>query len=152
MQQYKMPPKSHSLDALLNSSSQLKQLASIARQLQRLREQVRGQLPPNLVGHFLGAQYRDGTLVIYMDSSASATLLRYQQRELAYRLAAALLPSTHIKIQVAHPPAVAVASKPAVRSLPAAARAMLESAAAGLEDGPLSRSLRRLARRRNPRQ
>lgn len=147
----KTPSKSHSLDALLDSSAQLKQMTAVARQLQRLREQVRGQLPPNLVGHFLGAQWQDGTLIIYMDSSASATLLRYQQRELIYRLATVHLPANHIKIQVAHPPAAA-SPKQAARSLPEAVCTLLESTAAGLENGPLSRSLRHLARRHSQRQ
>lgn len=148
----KMPSKSHSLDALLDSNAQLKQLTAVTRQLQRLREQVRGQLPPNLVGHFLGAQWQDGTLVIYMDSSASATLLRYQQRELVYRLATVHLPANHIKIQVAHPPAVVVSPKRAARSLSTAVRTILESTAADLEEGPLSRSLRHLARHHSRRQ
>lgn len=141
-----MPRKTHSLDALLGSSPQLKQLTAAARQLQRLREQIRGQLPSNLLSHFVGAQWQGNTLVIFMDSSASATLLRYQQRELTYRLATVHLTANHIKIQVALPPATATPKKPA-RSLPPAICSMLESTAAGLEDGALSRSLRQLARR-----
>jgi len=147
----KTPSKSHSLEVLLASNSQLKQLTTVARQLQRLREQVRGQLPPNLVGHFLGAQWHDRTLVIYMDSSASATLLRYQQRELAYRLATVHLPANHIKVQVAQPPVMNASAEQTAKTLPPAVRAMLESAAAALDDGLLSLSLRHLARRHGPR-
>lgn len=140
-------PKSRSLDALLaEGGSRLRLLAAEAARLNTLGDQVRRQLPAALQPHCLGAELETGTLVIYMDSPATAAPIRYQQRELLAKFAAVNLICTALRVQVLPEPPVAPAPKPAVRTLPDPVRQILESTAAGLDEGPLSRALLRLAR------
>jgi hypothetical protein len=143
--------KSHSLKALLNGNAVLKHLTASARQMQQLHDRVCLRLPSSLSGHCLGVRQQADTLVIYMDSAASATLLRYQQRQLMSQLASVLPSCNHIKVQVLPESPPARTSKPVAHVLPETVRAMLESTAAELEDGQLRRSLRNLARGRNHR-
>ena len=144
-------PKSHSLDTLLTqSSTQLKLLTAEAQRLIHMRDRVRRQLPPALASHCLGAELEAGTLVIYMDSAATATPVRYQQRELLEKLAAYDLRCSAIKVQILPEPPLPPVIKPVPRILSDAVRQILENTAAGLDEGPLSRSLRRLARGRTP--
>ena len=146
-----MQLKSHSLKALLNGNAVLNNLAATARQMQQLHERVCRQLPSSLSGHCLGVRQQADTLVIYMDSAASATLLRYQQRQLMSQLAPVLPSCSHIKVQVLPQSAPSAVTKPVSHVLPETVRAMLESTAAELEDGQLRRSLRNLARDRSHR-
>ncbi|MGH8398071.1 MAG: DciA family protein [Gammaproteobacteria bacterium] len=145
-------PKSHSLDALLTGSSQLKFLTAQARQLTRLRDKLRRQLPPALASHCLGAELEAGTLVIYMDSAAAAMPVRYQQRELIHKLAGDHLSCTAIKVQILPEPPLAPEAKPVRPALSDPVRQILENTAANLEEGRLSDSLKRLARGRTSRQ
>ncbi len=148
-------PQSHSLGALLNqqSNSPLKLLTAEAHRLNQLREQICRRLPPALAPHCLGGERETetGTLVIYMDSAATAMPVRYQQQQLLQRLAADNLRCTAVKVKILPEPPLPPGPKPSPRTLPDAVRQILENTAAGLEDGPLSRSLRRLARNRAPR-
>ena len=146
-----MLSKSHSLKALLNGNAALKHLSAGARQMQQLHEQVCQQLPSSLRGHCLGVRRQAETLVIYMDSAASATLLRYRQLQLVSQLAALLAPCDRIKVQVLPETAPTQTPKSTAHVLPETVRAILESTAAELEDGQLRRSLRNLARGRNHR-
>ncbi len=145
-------PKSRSLDTLLTGGSQLKRLTAEARRLARLRDKLRRQLPTMLASHCLGAELEAGTLIIYMDSAAAAVPVRYQQRELLDKLAGDHLLCTAIKVQILPEPPLAPKAKPAKQALSDPVRQILENTAAGLEDGPLSNSLRRLARGRTSRQ
>jgi hypothetical protein len=145
-------PNLHSLNALLASdASQLKQLTVEARQLIQLRDAVRGQLPLTLAPHCLGAQLDAGTIIIYMDSAATATPVRYQQRELLGKLAVDGLSCSAIKVQVLPDPPSAPVPKAPARTLSDAVRQILETTAAQLAEGSLKNSLQRLARNRNPR-
>lgn len=141
--------KSHSLEALLNGNAGLKHLTAAARELQQLHLQVCQQLPPSLSSHCLGVERQADTLFIYMDNAASATLLRYQQDRLLSQFSARRLTCKHIKVQVLPEPVSPPAPQSLSRSLPETVRSMLESTAAGLEDGRLRRSLQNLARGRN---
>lgn len=147
-----MRKKSHSLKALLNGNAGLKHLTAAASQMQQLHVQVCRQLPASLSNHCLGVQQQGDTLIIYMDNAASATLLRYQQRGLLSQPAILRLACKRIKVRVLPQPVLPPTPKSVSHAFPEAVRSMLERAAAGLEDGPLSRALRNLARGRNQRQ
>jgi len=145
-------PKFHSLNSLLTSNgSQLKLLTVEAQQLIRLRDIVRRQLPSALVPHCLGAQLEAGTLVIYMDSAATATPVRYQQRDLLDKFVADDLHCLSLKVQVLPDPPIPPTPKAAAHMLSNAVRQILETTAAELAEGSLKHSLQRLARNRNPR-
>jgi hypothetical protein len=145
-------PKFHSLNSLLTSdASQLKLLTAEARQLIQLRDAVRGQLSPQLASHCLGACLEAGILVIYMDSAAAATPIRYQRHELMDKLSTAGLRCQALKIQILPDPPVTPAPKAAAHKLSDTVCRILESTAAQLSEGPLKHSLQRLARNRDPR-
>jgi hypothetical protein len=145
-------PNLHTLNSLLTGSdSQIKRLTREAQHLIGLRDAVRRQLPPALCHHCLGAQLEASTLVIYMDSAATATPVRYQQRELLGKLAVDGLSCSSLKVQVLPDPPSAPVPKAPTRTLSDAVRQILETTAAQLAEGSLKNSLQRLARNRNPR-
>ena len=144
-----MQAKSQSLKALLSGSTELRQLTATARELQQLHVTVCRLLPDSLRGHCLGVAQQADTLIIYMDNAAHVMLLRYQQRQLLSQLAARRLSCKHLKARILPPAVTSPVPKRVSRSLPESVRAMLQSTAAALEDGALSRSLRNLARRRS---
>ena len=119
-----------------------------ARRIMQLRDTLRRYLPPSLTAHFLGADMDGHILIMYMDSSASATTVRYRQREL---LAATGLRCTELQVRVMPEPSSAPAAPRLPRQLSDAVRRVLESTADGIGEGPLARSLRRLARGPAPR-
>ncbi len=145
-------PNLRSIKALLTSKgSQLNPLTAEAQQLIQLRDTVRRQLSSALAPHCSGAQLDAGTLVIYMDSAASATPVRYQQRELLSIFIAEGLRCTSIKVQVLPTPQASPMPKAPTHTLSETARQILESTAEHLADGRLKDSLQRLARNRDPR-
>lgn len=146
-----MQPKSQSLKALLSGNAELRQLTATARELQQLHATLCRLLPDSLRNHCLGVEQRTDTLIIYMDNAANATLIRYQQRQLLSQLAGSRLSCNHLQVRILPPPVPPPALKRVARTLPEPVRAMLQSTAAGLEDGPLSHALRNLAHRRSPR-
>ena len=146
-----MQPKSQSLKALLSGNAELRQLTATARELQQLHATVCRLLPDALRGHCLGVEQQADTLIICMDNAANATLIHYQQRQLLSQLASLRRSCKHLKVRILPPAVPPPTPKRVSRTLPEPVRAMLQSTATGLEDGPLSRSLRNLARRRSPR-
>ncbi|HKT31689.1 MAG TPA: DciA family protein [Gammaproteobacteria bacterium] len=146
-----MQPKSQSLKALLGGNAELRQLTATARELQQLHAAVCRLLPAALRGHCLGVEQQADTLILYMDNAANATLIRYQQRQLLSQLASLRLACKQLKARISPPAVPPPVPKRVSRTLPEPVRTMLQSTAAGLEDGPLSRALRNLARRRSPR-
>ncbi|MDE2234029.1 MAG: DUF721 domain-containing protein [Gammaproteobacteria bacterium] len=145
-------PAFNSLNALLSGpDARLRQLLSGSRQLIQLRDTVRRHLPSPLAPHCLGAYLEAGTLILFMDSAASATPIRYLQRELLGKFAAAGLACDSLKVQILpYPPVPPSANTPAP-ALTEKSRQLLESTATHLAEGPLKTSLLRLARNRNPR-
>jgi len=142
----------HTLNSLLTSNdSQIKRLTVEAQQLIRLRDTVRRQLPPALSPHCIGAQLEAGILVIYMDNAATATPVRYQQRELLSKLAVGGLNCLSLKVQVLPEPPVPPTPKAPLRTLSNTVRQILETTAAQLAEGSLKNSLQRLARNHNTR-
>ncbi len=88
------------------------------------------------------------TLVIACRDRASATELRFLEREIRKILAAggqAHIGKVRVMLSRERPEPMARSAPPVQRSIPAAARRSLETLAAGIEDAPLSNALRRLA-------
>ncbi|MGA9854418.1 MAG: DciA family protein [Gammaproteobacteria bacterium] len=142
----------HSLNSwLTGNNSQIKRLTVEAQQLIHLRDTVRRQLPPALAPHCIGAQHEAGVLVIYMDSAATATPVRYQQQDLLSKLAAAGLNCQSLKVQVLPDPPTLPAPKAPPYTLSNTVRRILETTASQLAEGSLKNSLQHLARNRNPR-
>lgn len=143
-------PAFNSLNALLTGSdARLRQLLAGSRQLIQLRDTVRRHLPSTLAPHCLGAYSESGTLIIFMDSAASATPVRYQQRDLLGKFNAAGLVCDSLKVQVLPFPPVPPSPKTPPPAITEKSRQILESTATHLAEGALKTSLQRLARNRN---
>lgn len=135
-----------------HGDSRIAALASESAARSALRERIRRCLPAAFAPQCSHAELEAGTLIVFMQSAAGATLLRYQLGELQTRLAAGGFTCSQIRVQVLPSVPQAAAAAPAVRVFEESVRQRLETTAASLEDGVLRRSIRNLARhRREPR-
>jgi len=137
-----------SLSGLLASQgAHLAGLAAEAQKLEALRRCVLRSLSPEAAPHCLGADLKDGTLTLFMDSGAWTTALRYQHQPLLAAVQAAIGQPCHsLNLKVLPDPKPGLPPPPEPKSLSAEARRLLESTAAGIEDPELAESLRHLAR------
>jgi hypothetical protein len=107
-----------------------------------------------VLGQYLGQGRIDlatmgDTLIIACRDRGSAMELRFLEREIRKILSAsgqADIRKVRTVLSRERPDPMAGASIPVQRSIPAAARRLLEMAAAGIDDEPLANALRRLAR------
>jgi len=143
-----MADKPPSLTDLLSvQGARLASLAAEARSLEDLRQRVIGCLPPDTAPHCLGADLKDGTLTLYLDSAAWTTALRYQHQALLTAVqAASRQPCNTLRLKVLPEPLPGVPPKPEPRELSTGTRQLLESTARGVDDPALADSLKRLAR------
>lgn len=145
-----MTPKPRVLGAMLSGgNARLTSLTAESRVRFSLRDHVRRCLPTAFAPRCSGAELEAGTLTVYMDSAANATVLRYQQRELQSRLAADGLTCDRIRVQVLPKVLPPAAAPRTAREFAESARRRLETTAASLEDGALRRSIQKLARGRD---
>lgn len=142
------PKEPASLSGLLSAQgARLADLTAEARKLEALRQCVLRTLDPEAAPHCLGADLKDGTLTLYLDSGAWTTALRYQHRALLASVQAAIRQPCHtLKLKVLPEPLPGLPPPPAPRELSAGTRQMLESTARGVDDPALAESLKRLAR------
>jgi hypothetical protein len=134
----------------LLGSAALGEVVEEARSGDRILAALRRALPADLAAHLGAAHLRDATLIVVADGPAWATRLRFLEPELKAALDARTRRVVRrVAVRVGPPVSAPRASAPpASRPLSAAARAALESGAAGVTDPKLAAALRRLARRR----
>lgn len=140
----KRPPSLSNV--LAAGSTRLAALTDEGRRLEALRQCVLRSLSPEAAVHCLGADLKDGTLTLFMDSAAWTTTLRYQHQALLAALRASGLPCQQLRLKVLPDPKPGVPPKPAPRELSADTQRLLTSTADGVDDPALAESLRRLAR------
>lgn len=130
----------------LRSASVLESMQATLADQTRMRALVHSLLPANLAPHCLSVQSKDGQLLIYADSSAWASRLRFFTRDLTVRLREAGLTVKKITVRVllANPER----PKPSrcARQLSADNAALLAAVAEGINDTELANALRRLSR------
>jgi len=127
-------------------SPQFFELVQKTRYHQRLLATVQAHLPPDLRAHCSGATTVGGQLLLFTESSAWATRLRYQQRDLINRLRAhAYLPISAVRIQVT-PSAQTLTPARSPLKLSHANAAMIRKSATVIADSDLQAALRRLAK------
>lgn len=116
-----------------------------ARRLATLRKTLAAALDPGEAAHLAGVSGEGARLVIFADSAAWATRLRYRapQFERALREQLGLCPQLIFRVL----PESERVAPPSRAGLPARARAALESAARTIRDPDLAGALRRLAHR-----
>ena len=147
------PKEPASLSGLLSAEgAHLANLTAEARKLEALRQCVLRSLAPDTAPHCLGADFKDGTLTLYLDSAAWTTTLRYQHQALLASVQAAIRQPCHtLRLKVLPEPLPGLPPKPTPRSLSAETQRLLESTAEGIDDPSLAGSLRHLARGSKPR-
>lgn len=115
-----------------------------------IRRNLTGILGPFLEQRRIELAATGDTLMIRCHDSASATEIRFLQREIRKTLHASGYPGfEHIRVVLGAATVddpMTVAEAPARRLIPAAARHALQTAAAGIRDPGLADALRRLAR------
>jgi len=119
-----------------------------AAELGRLRRHLARALAPDLALHLAGVSGDRNRLVLYSDSAAWATRLRYQAPVLERAAAAALGGRPQLAFRVLPPREAAKRPDETREVLPERSRAVLESAARTVGDEELAAALRRLARHR----
>jgi hypothetical protein len=147
------PKEPASLSGLLaTEGAHLANLTAEARKLEALRLCVLRSLNPETAPHCLGADLKDGTLTLFMDSGAWTTALRYDNQSLLAAVQAAIGRPCHtLKLKVLPEPLPGVPPKPAPKTLSDDTQRLLESTADGIDDPTLAGSLKRLARGHKPR-
>ncbi len=127
-------------------SPQFFELVQKTRYHQRLLATVRAHLPPDLRAHCSGATTVGGQLLLFTESPAWATRLRYQQRDLINCLRThAYLHISTVRIQVV-PPAQTLSPTRGPLKLSHANAATIQKAATAIADSDLRAALRRLAK------
>ncbi len=127
-------------------SGVVKRIARHSEALMQLQRRLRDLLPSPLAEHCHVANARGRTIIVYVDSAAWATQLRF----LSDQLAKALLGDSGGRLQVRVKPSSRSPSRrpgrPPLRLSPDNAR-LLQEAAETVSDEALGQALRRLARR-----
>jgi len=132
---------------LAAQGAHLANLAAEAHKLETLRLRVLRSLSPEAAPHCLGADLKEGTLTLFMDSGAWTTALRYQHQPLLAAVQAAMGQPCHtLKLKVLPDPKPGLPPPSEPKRLSAETQRLLESTAAGIEDPELAESLRHLAR------
>lgn len=142
--------KLNSLNQLM-SRTKLADFGAEAHRLEGLREAVRSLLPADLAPWCLGAEIpKNGTLVVYMASSAAATAVRYRQQAILAEASQSLKqPLTRLETRVMPDPPLPPVPRPTPRTLSEAVRNLLEQTADGISDPALASALLRLAKHRD---
>lgn len=132
-------------------SPELAALTAEAQRLETLRRRLLRFMPAEAAPHCLGADLKDGTLTLFLDSGAWATAMHYRQTELLAAVRRNLDAPCHaLRFRVLPDPLPGVPPKPAPKSLSVETQKLLASTAEGMDDPLLSAALRRLASTRKP--
>lgn len=143
MRKYARPPLTILRGAGAGQRSLLKRVTF----LQEINAAVAAVLPESAAEHVGVADYRDGELVIIVDSGTWATRLRYQQSQLRRELAQRLrLDLDRLEIRV-RPSATRNTAAPVYsREISAGARRQISESARYIENPDLAAALTRLSR------
>lgn len=130
----------------LRSASVLESMQASVCDQEKMCALVRSLLPENLASHCLYVQSKDGQLLIYADSSAWASRLRFFSRDLTARLkdAGRSVKKINVRVLLTNPER----PKPSrcARLLSTDNAALLAAVAEGIDDPALADALRRLSR------
>ncbi len=112
----------------------------------QLQRRLRDLLPSPLAEHCRIANARGRTIIVYVDSAAWATQLRFLSDQLAKALLGEGGGRLQVRVQPLSRPSARRRGRPPLRLSPDNAR-LLEETAEAVSDEALGRALRRLARR-----
>ena len=144
-----MPSKPRSpraVGALLSSHPFLKSLNAESKRLSELLEIVRSHLPEPLAGHCLAVSGSKNSLILYTESSAWASRLRFISRQLQTNLHSAGLSVEKISIRVSIKRTQRTPKHEKIRQLTPKNAELLQQLANDMPDDQLKASLQRLSR------
>ena len=141
-----MTKRPHPVRHHLSTSPTARDLLDQVRNQQDLLARVRSMLQPPLDRHCHAAVLSSGRLLLYTDSPAWSSRLRFFSRQLDARLRQENLAVDSIAIRVMIRPRPKLRESRASRRLSAANADLLRTLADEIGDPPLSNALRRLGR------
>ena len=136
----------NTLARVLRSSGIARNLLSQAQDLQLLLTRVRKHLPPPLEGHCRAALIKKRQLILFADSPAWASRLRYYSRDLKSLLLREGMRVERVSIRVMISDTPLQQKKPAAKRLSSDNASLIRQTAEGIGDEDLSAALRRLGR------
>ncbi|MCB1764297.1 MAG: DUF721 domain-containing protein [Gammaproteobacteria bacterium] len=140
-----MPSAPKSLASIINNSGSTAALVAQTRRQATLLELVQRELETTLQAHLQVALLRDRLLILYTDSSAWASRLRFVSRTLRGRLSERGYQIDKITVRVSLKPAERAPGQHR-RSLSRENGRLLDRTADGIDDPDLRRALKRLSR------
>ena len=140
-----MPSAPKSLASIINNSGSTAALVAQTRRQATLLELVQRELEATLQAHLQVALLRDRLLILYTDSSAWASRLRFVSRTLRGRLSERGYQIDKITVRVSLKPAERAPGQHR-RSLSRENGRLLDRTADGIDDPDLRRALKRLSR------
>ena len=129
---------------IINKSGTLDQITRSARHLELLTRQFRGAVSSDAAPHIVGCALRSDAVLIFCDTAAWASQLRYLQQTLLEH-ARKLLGNRIQRIQFRILPSESPAGKPPAPEITENSRRILDQAASGISDNDLAEALQRLA-------
>ena len=136
----------NTLARVLRSSGIARNLLSQAQDLQLLLTRVRKHLPPPLEGHCRAALIKKRQLILFADSPAWASRLRYYSRDLKSLLLREGMRVERVSIRVMISDTPLQQKRPAVKRLSSDSASLIRQTAEGIGDEDLSAALMRLGR------
>ena len=140
-----MPNAPKSLASIISNSGSTAALVAQTRRQATLLELVQRELETTLQAHLQVALLRDRLLILYTDSSAWASRLRFVSRTLRGRLSERGYQIDKITVRVSLKPAERAPGQHR-RSLSRENGRLLDRTADGIDDPDLCRALKRLSR------
>lgn len=141
-----MPRTPRALADIMNLSGSVTALVAQVRSQSTLLALVKRELEASMRTHLLGALIRNKRLVLYADSSAWASRLRFGSRTLRVRLNAKGLEIEKITVRITLPFGIRPGSVRTERHLSSENRVLIETTAETIEDPGLRQALKRLSR------
>ncbi len=136
----------NTLSGILQSSGIARNLLSQAQDLQLLLTRVRKHLPPPLEDHCRAALFKKRQLILFVDSPAWASRLRYYSRNLKSLLLREGMRVERVSIRVIIGDTPLQQKRPAAKRLSSDNASLIRQTAEGIGDEDLSAALRRLGR------
>ncbi len=143
-----MPVKPRPIGQILRSSREIERLLQETRQQAEITEQVRRRLPESLRPHLVAARLHRGELLLYADSPAWSSRLRYLSRDLKRQLLRRGRGISGLRVRVSLGDHAKTIRRERIRRLSLANARLLEQTAKHIDSPPLAAALRRLARHR----
>lgn len=141
-----MSKRPHSITDFFRANQACRGLLATAREQAVLLQRIQGMIPHPLNSHCIAAVQKETQLIIYVDSAAWASRLRFTTRQLSGQLKSANLKIDRVIVRVMVRTKPVQKPRPPIRLLSAENANLINQTADGLDDPDLSAALKRLGR------